>query len=184
MGGTESMNSAAKERPVVTVKNILVTTDLSVASFSAMEYAVWLAARENAVITLFYSVDNLPSVAYHTVDLTFDKFREEVLAFERKRLMEFSEAFKQSIPGSLKTVITEGNAAHAIVEYAREHSIDIIVMNTHGRTGIQHVLLGSVAERVVRTAPCPVLTVKSSEMMPVKTKTKKRIQPKIRTSRK
>lgn len=148
---------------MVTVKNIMVTTDLSVASYSAMEYAAWLAKKEKAAIILFYSVDNLPTVAYHTVDLTFDKFREEILAFERKRLKEFAAHFKPLFNGPFKTVITEGNAAQSIVQYANENSVDMIVMSTHGRTGIQHVLLGSVAERVVRTAHCPVLTVKSTE---------------------
>ncbi|MFA6437762.1 MAG: universal stress protein [Bacteriovoracaceae bacterium] len=145
------------------MKNIMVTTDLSAASYSAMEYAAWLAKKEKANIIVFYSVDNLPTVAYHTVDLTFDKFREEILTNERKKLKEVSETFKSIFPRKFQTVITEGNAAQSIVQYAKEHSIDMIVMSTHGRTGIQHVLLGSVTERVVRTSHCPVLTVKSSE---------------------
>lgn len=148
---------------MVTVKNIMVTTDLSVASYSAMEYAAWLAKKEKASVILFYSVDNLPTVAYHTVDLTFDKFREEILAFERKRLKEFAAHFKPLFTGKFQTVITEGNAAQSIVQFSNENNVEMIVMSTHGRTGIQHVLLGSVAERVVRTAHCPVLTVKSTE---------------------
>jgi universal stress protein A len=158
---------------MVTVKNIMVTTDLSVASYSAMEYGAWLAKKEKANIILFYSVDNLPTVAYHTVDLTFDKFREEILSFEKKRLKEFSEAFKEVFPGKFQTVITEGNAPQAIVQYAKDHHVDIIVMSTHGRTGLQHVLLGSVAERVVRSAHCPVLTVKSTDGKPAAGRIKK-----------
>jgi nucleotide-binding universal stress UspA family protein len=142
----------------------MVTTDLSEASHSAMEYASWLAKKEKANIVMFYSVDNLPTVAYHTVDLTFDKFREEILQYERKRLKDFAAAWKGMFTGNFKSVITEGNAAQAIVQYAHRHAVDMIVMSTHGRTGIQHVLLGSVAERVVRTAHCPVLTVKSNEV--------------------
>ena len=61
-------------------------------------------------------------------------------------------------------VITRGvNPADTITAYARENSIDLIVTGTHGRGGIQHLLMGSVAERVVRTAPCPVLTVRAHE---------------------
>jgi len=158
---------------MVSVKNILVTTDLSVASYSAMEYASWMAKKEKANIVVFYSVDNLPTVAYHTVDLTFDKFREEILKYEKNRLKEFSESFKDAFPGKFQTVITEGNAAQAIVQYANDHHVDMIVMSTHGRTGIQHVLLGSVAERVVRTAHCPVLTVKSIQGLTMNGKVKK-----------
>ncbi|MFZ4619874.1 MAG: universal stress protein [Bacteroidota bacterium] len=146
---------------MITVKKILVTTDTSVESYSAMEYAAWLAEKEKASVTLLYSVDNLPSVAYHTVDLTFDKFRDEVLQVEKKRLEEFAERFQKNFTVKLNVVLTEGHAAQVIVQYAKDHNSDIIVMSTHGRTGIQHVVLGSVAERVVRTAHCPVLTVKS-----------------------
>ena len=146
---------------MITIKKILVTTDLSSASHSAIEYAAWLAEKENASVTLFYSVDNLPTVAYHTVDLTFDKFKDEIFRFEEGRFQEYAKKIKDSFSKKLNVVITEGNAAQAIVQYAKEEKVDIIVMNTHGRTGIQHILLGSVAERVVRTAACPVLTVKS-----------------------
>jgi nucleotide-binding universal stress UspA family protein len=58
--------------------------------------------------------------------------------------------------------LLHGPAAIELVEFARTGNFDLIVMGTHGRTGIRHVLMGSVAERVLRTAPCPVLTVKSA----------------------
>lgn len=164
---------------MISLKKILVTTDLSSASYSAMEYAAWLAKKEKASVILFYSVDNLPTVAYHTVDLTFDKFREEILSFERKRLHEFSEIFTPLFSKNLKVVMMEGNAAQAIVQYANDNHVDLIVMSTHGRTGIQHVVLGSVAERVVRTAQCPVLTVKSVQTaveVPKKKKGKKMVK--------
>lgn len=156
---------------MITIKKILVTTDLSEASYSAMEYAAWLSEKEKANVTLFYSVDNLPTVAYHTVDLTFDKFRTEILKYEQKRLDEFSEKFNKQFVKKPNIVLTEGNAAQSIVEYAKKNAFDIIIMSTHGRTGIEHVVLGSVAERVVRSAHCPVLTVKSNES---RTKSKKR----------
>jgi len=59
-----------------------------------------------------------------------------------------------------RTVVTMGNPPHEIVEHARIEHVDLIVMGTHGRTGVTHAFLGSVAERVVRTAGCPVLTVR------------------------
>ena len=60
-------------------------------------------------------------------------------------------------------VLTALGTAEAIVEYAKTHTVDIIVMGTHGRRALAHLLMGSVAERVVRTAPCPVLTVRHPE---------------------
>ena len=62
-----------------------------------------------------------------------------------------------------------GSAPKKIVEYANDHDVDIIVMGTHGRGGLAHFLMGSVAERVVRTAPCPVLTVRDSQTVRVST---------------
>ena len=62
-----------------------------------------------------------------------------------------------------ETSVMTGRPAHAIVEHAKEGGFDLIVMGTHGRTGLSHVVMGSVAERIVRKAPCPVLTVHASE---------------------
>jgi nucleotide-binding universal stress UspA family protein len=62
----------------------------------------------------------------------------------------------------VKTDVVNGSTAKAIVEYAISHGCSLIVMGTHGRTGISHLLMGSVAERVVREAPCPVLTVRQA----------------------
>jgi nucleotide-binding universal stress UspA family protein len=87
---------------MIKMKNIVVTTDLSVASYSAMDYAAWLAEKEKGTVTLLYCVDNLPQVAYHTVDLTFDKFREEVLLFEKKRLEEFAARFQKNFNDALR----------------------------------------------------------------------------------
>jgi nucleotide-binding universal stress UspA family protein len=65
-------------------------------------------------------------------------------------------------PGSATVKVTVGKPAEEIVQVARDEAVDLIVMGTHGRTGLRHVLLGSIAETVVRTAPCPVFTVKAT----------------------
>lgn len=157
---------------MITVKKILVTTDLSDESRSAFDYASWIASNEKAAITLFYCVDNLPSVAYHTVDLTFDKFREELLKQERKRLDEYSRPLVKEHENKVRIVMLEGNASQMIISFAKENNFDLIVMNTHGRTGIQHAVLGSIAEKVVRHAPCPVLTIRSTIAEKAQSKTK------------
>jgi nucleotide-binding universal stress UspA family protein len=65
-------------------------------------------------------------------------------------------------PGSATVKVTVGKPAEEILQVARDEAVDLIVMGTHGRTGLRHVLLGSIAETVVRTAPCPVFTVKAT----------------------
>jgi nucleotide-binding universal stress UspA family protein len=64
---------------------------------------------------------------------------------------------------AINTAVVSGRPAHAIVEHAKDGGFDLIVMGTHGRTGLSHAMMGSVAERVVRRAPCPVLTVQMAE---------------------
>ena len=157
---------------MISARKILVTTDLSNESYSAMEYASWIASKEKATITLLYCVDNLPSVAYHTVDLTFDKFREELFKQERKRLDDYSAPLVKEHKNKVRIVMLEGNASQMIISYAKENNFDMIVMNTHGRTGIQHAVLGSIAEKIVRHAPCPVLTIRSTIVEKTQTRSK------------
>jgi nucleotide-binding universal stress UspA family protein len=161
---------------MIHVKKILVTTDLSEESRSAMEYAAWLASIEHSSVTLLYCVDNIPTVAYHTVDLTFDTFRLELLKQERRRLNDFAETLQKSVKQKFDIVMIEGNASKKIIEYAEKHGFDFIVMNTNGRTGIQHAVLGSISEKVVRHAPCPVITIRST----IKKKTAQK--PKLKRS--
>ena len=156
------------------ISTILVTTDLSEESRSAMEYAVWLAHKEHAAITLLYCVDNLPTVAYHTVDLTFDKFREEIMKREEQALAKFVEVSEKKFAMKVNAELTEGNPSQEIIAFAEKQSVDMIVMNTHGRTGIHHAVLGSVAEKVIRKAPCPVLTIRSTAAKPHRGRSKQK----------
>jgi nucleotide-binding universal stress UspA family protein len=160
---------------MIHIKKILVTTDLSEASRSAMEYAAWIASKENSAVTLLYCVDNIPTVAFHTVDLTFDKFRVELLKQEQRRLNAYAETLQRSTKQQFDVVMIEGNASQMIIQYAEKHKFDLIVMNTNGRTGIQHAVLGSISEKIVRYAPCPVVTIRSSvgKNISAKGKTKK-----------
>ena len=79
-----------------------------------------------------------------------------------QNLTEVGELVRKELPKT-EWLIEEGYPFPRIIEIARKHEVDLIVMGTHGRTGLAHALLGSVAEKVVRKAPCPVLTVKHPE---------------------
>jgi nucleotide-binding universal stress UspA family protein len=80
--------------------------------------------------------------------------------YHEEALMQLNELVPPSFPGVWESQVVAGDSADTIVQMAGELAVDLIVMGTHGRTGLQHVLLGSVAEKVVRLAPCPVLTVR------------------------
>jgi nucleotide-binding universal stress UspA family protein len=141
-------------------KRILVPLDFSERSFRALAYAKTLAKPFTASLDLLNVVPN-PYVA----DLSGlytplpQDFLDELEQDARTRLdavltPDERKAF------SVRSVVEVGDPLFEIVEYARLGHVDLIVMGTHGRTGISHLFLGSVAERVVRTAPCPVLTVR------------------------
>jgi nucleotide-binding universal stress UspA family protein len=127
------------------VRDILLATDFSEASEPAVRVARDYAYRFGARVHLVHvAAPSDPGAA--------------------ARLGGIAATFA---PAEVVARVLGGPApAAAIVGYAREHGIDLIVLGTHGRTGVSHLLLGSIAERVVRTAPCPVLTVPAAADVP------------------
>lgn len=138
---------------------ILVATDFSPTSGRALEYARMLAHRFNASLHLVHVVEDPVVAAAWSEAYAVD------VASLRDRLKTEAETQIAQLARTLPdiTVTTEvlvGSPARVITMAAADREIGLIVMGTHGRSGMTHWLLGSVAERVVRTAPCPVLTVR------------------------
>jgi universal stress protein A len=143
---------------VLTLKNILVPTDFSEVSQKALEFAVPIAKQFGARITMVHVIEPLQysALTYVPMDQGFpiQHFEEELNALA-KRMIE---------PELLKEVLVRaGPAFEEITNVARDCEADLIVITTHGRTGIRHVVMGSTAERTVRHAPCPVLVVRKRE---------------------
>lgn len=146
-----------------TVNRILVPTDFSETADTALAYAKDLATRMGASLHLLHVYTDPYAVAAYAPEVYApvpadlrERAREEV----RERLHERLDANEeQRFRGSCGVV--RGLVAPQIVDYAANQDIDLIVMGTHGRRGVAHLLLGSVAEHVVRTAGCPVLTVRA-----------------------
>jgi nucleotide-binding universal stress UspA family protein len=136
-------------------KAILHPTDFSEHSEAAFEVARALARDHGArLILLHVSLPILKSGEVYALITHPDEIREELT----KRLKDM-----QSMADGLvvELVLKEGDAAAQILTTSKETGCDLIVMGTHGRTGLSHLLMGSVAEKVVRHAPCPVLTIKN-----------------------
>ena len=142
------------------ITRIMVPTDFSPASDVALEYARALAGEFSASIDLVHVFDDpFTSGAFvgdGTVMMPLE-LRASLENWAREQLAERHARHANALPGS-STVLLMGAPARRIVEHANETGADLIVMGTHGRSGLGHLLLGSVAERVVRTAACPVLT--------------------------
>jgi nucleotide-binding universal stress UspA family protein len=149
---------------MIDLHTILVPTDFSKSSANALAYAAAFAEKFGAEVRLLHVVQDLALFIPEAV-LAAPPLAPPVEQF----LAAAREAMDLAIAGlarpelTLHPEVAEGVPAEEIVRVARERGVDLIVMGTHGRTGLAHVLVGSVCEKVVRRAPCPVLTVRHPE---------------------
>ena len=137
------------------ITRILVPTDFSDTADVALEYARPLAARFGASLHLLHVLDD-PVL---TEGLVAEAYMTEAPSIRTSLLEDARVRLGHRVQGCATSEAVFGRGATTIADYAERCQIDLIVMGTHGRTGLAHLLLGSVAERVVRTAACPVLTV-------------------------
>jgi nucleotide-binding universal stress UspA family protein len=149
---------------MIAIKNILVPTDFSPASVQALEYGRQFARQFGGRLHLLHTVENVLFAGGAEVPIAAVRQVEESLESVARREMEAAVTVDDRASLGVVTIVRSAHSAAAdILEYAREQPIDLIVMGTHGRGVLHHLLMGSVAERVVRSAPCPVLTVHSKE---------------------
>lgn len=140
---------------------IVVPTDFSQLSVAALPWAQRLAAQLQAEIHCIYVVEE-PHI-YATLDMGPVPIPsvEELTRSAEKRMENFATTHLVNIPG-VKTRVLMGRPAEEVVRYAREHQAAIIIMTTHGYSGVKHLLLGSTTEAVLRHAHCPVLSIRTS----------------------
>jgi len=140
-------------------KKLLIATDFSELSTAAIEFGRSLISRYKAKLYIIHVVDNLPTMAMRTTELTADTVAHNAETRAKKELKNFIAPRLKGMK-NVSTVVKIGEAHEEIVNFAKKQKVDLIVLATHGRTGLAHVLIGSVAEKVVRHSPVPVLTVK------------------------
>jgi len=139
---------------------ILVPTDFSGLSCEAFSWAALLSGEFKAKIVIVHVISGRTAA-----DMTSQPGNpwERVLEREDKAMIDsFQSCLQSDIDQTVETqtLVNVGPTAEKIIEAAQEKNADLIVMTTHGRTGFSHTLIGSVAEKVVRQAPCPVLTIR------------------------
>lgn len=161
--GLSSRTSAVRQRESaeLALRRIVVPTDFSAESRKALVYAQALAVKFEATLEILYVVE--PASFFTGVDQSLVTVSNEQAAeAAHEKLVKIARRMvDDQIPVFPKVRI--GKAYMEICALAREHNADLIVISTHGHTGIKHTVLGSVAERVVRHAPCPVLVVRQNE---------------------
>ena len=157
-GASEVLNPAAKP---LRIARILVPTDFSDESKGAIRYATRLAERFGASIHLAYVIDSLGDLKDAEAVPRNATTDDAILVLKRNLAALANEEIEELVPVYPHVVV--GHAFEEIVSLARAFFCDLIIISTHGRKGVSHALIGSVAERVVRHAHCPVLVVRTHE---------------------
>ena len=154
-------------------KKILAPTDLSELSKAGIRYAVEMAASQGSEVIIYHMIGHEEAAPYfyRTTDDDSSSFVDyrplSEIVEERKRLL--AKFIRENFAGiaqnvSIRPEVEVGQPYKGIVDKADEEKADIIVMSTHGRTGLLHVLIGSVTEKVVRLAGCPVLSLRPTKL--------------------
>ena len=140
--------------PAFQLKKILVPVDFSECSNKAIQYAVPFAKQFGAEVVLLHLVEPYPAVP-QMAPVDFENLEDA------KKQMQECERAASLVP--VKALVRVDEPTRGVIEAANELDIDLIIISTHGRTGVARVFLGSTAEQIVRKAPCPVLVVRERE---------------------
>ena len=147
---------------MASVQTILCAVDFSEGSPRVADYAATLAQATKAEILCVYIAPSLAEyVGFNVPQAALDTFVGDVVASAGATMDEFVAEHFKGLPA--RGLVLAGYPAEEILAAAKEHHVDMIVMGTHGRTGIDRIIFGSVAEKVVKSATCPVLTVNPHE---------------------
>ncbi|MEW6117709.1 MAG: universal stress protein [Nitrospirota bacterium] len=142
------------------IKKILFPTDFSEGARSALPYAVDFAKSCSAKLYMLHVIYDIATASgLYVPHVSVDEMYKELEAGARKELEKFGAEERMDIR-NIEYAVLRGVPYDEILKYAKEQAIDLIVIGTHGRKGLDRFLFGSTAEKVVRYAPCPVLTVR------------------------
>lgn len=143
----------------MTINNILCPTDFSDTANKAISYAAEMALKYDATLHLVSVINEIHGFdSFQVLAITPNDIHEHMLKITQEKLDELTTDIKPSIP--LHTAVLEGHPSTEITKAAADFDCDMVVIASHGRTGLEHILIGSVAESVTRHAHCPVLIVK------------------------
>jgi len=154
-----------RKETAMIVQHVLVPIDFSATADRALAYAIALAQQLQARLTLLHVLDMTPvTMDEMTVGVVATYLEEQEI--EAQHLLQASLERVQRAGLQGDSLLIQGTPTQTIVDTAGEQRVDLIIMGTHGRTGLAHVFLGSVAEHVVRQAPCPVLVARKTADAP------------------
>ncbi len=140
-------------------KRILFPVDLSESSTNIVPYVQTVAKKFESKIHILFAARVFEYfTSIYVPHPSINKFEKEIMEGAEKRLYEFLDEHFSEFPGA-KIAVVAGDASEQILNYIEEHQIDLVIMGTHGRKGMDKIIFGSVAERVVKISPVPVMVV-------------------------
>lgn len=144
-------------------KTILFATDFSESSDHAFQYALSLARKFDSLLGIIHVISEPVDLrGFYVPHISFDKLEEEIEEGARKMMEKFCRTHSQEY-SKVESFVVPGIPYDEIIRKALEIGADLIVIGTHGRTGLDHVLFGSTAEKVVRKSTIPVMTIRIKE---------------------
>lgn len=148
---------------MINLKRVLVPTDFSDSARLALRYGISFASEYRAELTLLHVIETI-AVGYASdlFPVPMAEVYQEIAGYAQSELAKLAQEARDKGVTVVETVV-QGKPANEIIRIARERTIDMIVLGTHGKGVLDHALFGSTTERVVRRAPCPVLTCRLSE---------------------
>jgi nucleotide-binding universal stress UspA family protein len=145
------------------IKKILFPTDFSEGALAALPYATDLAESYSAKLYLLHIIyDMSAATGLHVPHISLNEMYDEMQKGAEKEIGNFGAGMRVKLK-DIETQVIRGVPYEEILKFARDKGIDLIIMGTHGRSGLDRVIFGSTAEKVVRNAECPVLTVRSQK---------------------
>lgn len=153
----ENQNEAVE--PTIAIKKILFPIDLTETASKLLPYVFSLSEKYKSRIYLLHVVQDLNKWGkLYVPHPSMDTFQKEAIEAAKNALQTLCEEQLQRCP-DFKTIVVSGDAAQEILKVIASERIDLVIMGTHGRKGLEHVIFGSVAETVVKNAPVPVLSI-------------------------
>ena len=142
-------------------KKILFCTDFSENSDYAFEFAYGIAKRDGSLLNILHVIPQNPNQAVTEAHITEENLEKIQKAIEENLDNNYKEHYVKKIEDGVRfeIVTKSGREDEEIIKFAKQEKVDLVVMGTHGRTGIEHVFFGSVAEKVLRHSPFPVLII-------------------------
>ena len=150
-------------------KKVLFCTDFSEGSDYAFQFALGIAKRDRGLLYILHVIPDNPYQKYAETYITKEDLGKKQKDIEEGLNNQYEEHYvKQMENGTKFRIVTKsGREAEEIIKFSKNEKVDLIVMGTHGRTGIEHVFLGSVAEKVIRRSPFPVFVIPARKYLSV-----------------